>query len=155
MKESKATPPVIPKPEIKVETNIMPPAPIATSSKGNPDDWYKSALERAKSIAKSMTKDMAQLQQQQPEPNPNQGTYKFELQPINFFFFHINLAILYSHFSASSSATTSYAMQNTETIKTETKTEIGNMGLINYWWLIKYIDIFCFYKKNFGLRFGF
>ena len=97
MKESKAAaPPVIPKPEIKVETNIMPPAPVATSSKGNPDDWYKSALERAKSIAKSMTKDMAQLQQQQPEPNPNQGqgTYKFELQTIFFFILIFNKFLL-------------------------------------------------------------
>ena len=70
MKESKAESLVITKPEIKVEAN-MPPV----SSKGNPDDWYKSALERAKSIAKSMTKEMAQQQHQQPpEPNPNQGT---------------------------------------------------------------------------------
>ena len=99
MKESKAAPPVIPKPEIKVETNIMPPAPVATSSKGNPDDWYKSALERAKSIAKSMTKDMAQLQQQQPEPNPNQGTYKFELQTINFFFILVFNKFLLTFFS--------------------------------------------------------
>ena len=74
MKESSKAPVIIIKPEIKVETNIIPP-PAAISSKGNPDDWYKSALERAKSIAKSMTKDMAQhQQQQQPEPNPDQGT---------------------------------------------------------------------------------
>ena len=78
MKESKAAPPVIPKPEIKVEAN-MP----TVSSKGNPDDWYKSALERAKSIAKSMTKDMAQQQHQQPpEPNPNQCTI-FHFRPEN------------------------------------------------------------------------
>ena len=72
MKESKAESLVITKPEIKVEANVP-----SVSSKGNPDDWYKSALERAKSIAKSMTRDMAQQHQQPPEPNPNQGTKIF------------------------------------------------------------------------------